>query len=42
LRTCANLMAAELGWDATRQERELEETRAHFPHQDATGGFARL
>jgi glycerol-3-phosphate dehydrogenase len=41
LRTCATLMAAELGWDATRQERELEETRAHFPHQRATGGFAR-
>lgn len=31
LRACAQLLAAELGWSAARQERELEETRGHFP-----------
>jgi len=41
LRTCAHFMAAELGWDATRQERELETARAHFPHQCVTGSFER-
>ena len=31
LRTCADLMAAELGWDAARRARELEETEQLFP-----------
>ena len=31
LRECAQLMARELGWSATRQERELEEVHTRFP-----------
>jgi len=31
LRECAQLMARELGWSATRQERELEEVYTRFP-----------
>jgi glycerol-3-phosphate dehydrogenase len=30
LRTCAELVAAELGWDASRRQKELEETRGHL------------
>ena len=29
--TCANMMAAQLGWDRHRTERELEQVRAAFP-----------
>lgn len=32
LRTCAELMAPELGWNAERVRRELEEARRVFPH----------
>jgi glycerol-3-phosphate dehydrogenase len=31
LRTCAALMAAELGWDASRMRKELDEVRTAFP-----------
>jgi glycerol-3-phosphate dehydrogenase len=31
LLTCANLMAAQLGWDRHRTERELDQVRAAFP-----------
>jgi len=31
LRTCADLMASEMGWDGGRLDRELEEVRAMFP-----------
>lgn len=31
LRTCADLMALELGWNQERKHRELEEVRAAFP-----------
>jgi glycerol-3-phosphate dehydrogenase len=32
LRTCADLMASELGWDENRVQKEIEEVRAVFPH----------
>jgi len=32
LRTCASLMASELGWDKYRKERELQEVKAIFPN----------
>jgi glycerol-3-phosphate dehydrogenase len=31
LRACADVMAAELGWDETRRQKELREVRAAFP-----------
>ena len=31
LQTCAELMAAELGWNDTRRYQELAEVRAAFP-----------
>ena len=38
LRTCAELMAAELGWDARRVQRELEEVEGAYPHRRVGDG----
>jgi glycerol-3-phosphate dehydrogenase len=32
LKTCADLMASELGWDEGRVQREIEEVKSIFPH----------
>ena len=42
LRACAEIMAAELGWDAARVEREIEETEHVFVSMGVLpGGYAR-
>lgn len=33
LRSCAHLLAKELGWSAQRQERELEEVQSAYFHE---------
>jgi glycerol-3-phosphate dehydrogenase len=40
LRTCAELMASELGWDKDRMDKELEEVRTIFPHYPSVVGAA--
>jgi glycerol-3-phosphate dehydrogenase len=36
LRTCADLMAAELGWNESRVRQELEEVTSAFPRRPCT------